>query len=112
MNGARLMHDDITEQYVNGRLTERDREAFEAHYFECARCFEKLRAYQLAREELEVIGTSDGQPASPAAPKRTRRWTRLAATAVVLLGVPMWKRCSESIKRHMAWTIRFGGPDK
>ena len=39
-----------------GRLSEEDRDAFEEHYFECARCFDELQTLQAIREELRPCG--------------------------------------------------------
>jgi hypothetical protein len=76
---ARVTRDDIVEQYVAGRLTEASRDAFEQHYFECARCFDELRQYQLIQEELQQISaTTERVPIG--GPLRSG----LAAAAVVL----------------------------
>jgi anti-sigma factor RsiW len=99
------MREEITELYVTGRLTENDREAFEAHFFECGRCFEELNAYQLVQEELDRACASDWRHTSPDAPRRTGSWTWLAAAAVVALGLSIWKRSSTSVKRGVARVI-------
>lgn len=69
---------DIAENYVLGRLTEADREAFEQHYFECSRCFAELEAVRAVRDAL-------AQPPRRATP--VRRWQWLAAAAALLLAV-------------------------
>lgn len=99
------MRDEITEQYVTGWLNEKDREAFEAHFFECGRCFEELKAYQLVQEELDRTCASDWRRTSPDAPRPTGSWTWLVAAAVVTLGVSIWKRSSTSVKRGVARVI-------
>ena len=105
MNAACVRHDEITEQYVNGRLTEQDRAAFEAHYFECGRCFAELKAYQLVQEELAKTAASHSQRASAGASRTTRSWTWLAAMPVGVFGLSIWKHWSGWIKRHMGRTI-------
>ena len=44
-------------------LSDEDRDAFEEHYFECARCFEELQALQGIRGELSCGGGADPSPA-------------------------------------------------
>ena len=56
MDCGRVAREEILEGYLGGRLTEEDREAFEEHYFECARCFDELRTLQAIREELRRAG--------------------------------------------------------
>ena len=53
MDCARVAREEALEGYLLGRLNEEDREAFEEHYFECAGCFDELRALQAVRAELE-----------------------------------------------------------
>ena len=36
MNCGRVTREEIIESYLVGRLSDEDRDAFEAHYFECA----------------------------------------------------------------------------
>ena len=52
MDCGRVAREEILESYLAGRLTEQDREAFEGHYFECARCFDELRTLQTIRDVL------------------------------------------------------------
>jgi tetratricopeptide (TPR) repeat protein len=85
MDCARVTREDIVEQYVVGRLTEADRDAFERHYFECARCFDELRQYQLIQEELQQTSASE-ERVPIGGPLRSG----LAAAAVVLLGLALW----------------------
>ena len=56
MDCARVIADDITEKYLLGELSEADTEAFEQHYFDCARCFEELRACRTMRTVLRQGG--------------------------------------------------------
>lgn len=89
MDCARVVRDEVTEQYVSGRLSEVDQAAFEQHYFQCARCFEELRVYRLLRTELEHTAASE-RPL----PRRFRRpwfWS-LAAAAVLVASVLTWRQ--------------------
>jgi hypothetical protein len=40
---SKCKFEDLIDGYLLNRLGERDREAFEEHYFNCSSCFEKLR---------------------------------------------------------------------
>ena len=55
MDCARIARTGVLERYLLGRLRDRDRTAFEAHYFECDRCFDELQILQTVREELTAI---------------------------------------------------------
>lgn len=85
MDCARVTRGNIVEQYVVGRLTEADRDAFEQHYFECARCLEELRQYQRLQEELQQTSASE-ERVPIGGPLRSG----LAAAAVVLVGLALW----------------------
>lgn len=43
---------EITEKYVQGHLTELERQAFEQHFFDCAECFGELQVLQDIQAEL------------------------------------------------------------
>ena len=75
---------EIVERYLLGQLDEPERDAFEEHYFECARCSDELRTYEALQVEL-----SRTRDALVAAPGRSwmRQWAWLPAAAVVLIGV-------------------------
>jgi TolA-binding protein len=54
--------DALLEGYVSGALTEQDRDAFEEHYFGCARCFDELQTLQAIRDELpRAIAVTEGR---------------------------------------------------
>jgi tetratricopeptide (TPR) repeat protein len=74
--------DEIAEQYLLGRLPDADQEQFEAHYFDCPRCLERLRL-------LEELGAELSRDAGSG---RSRPWlwraaAGLAAAAVIVLAV-------------------------
>jgi Putative zinc-finger len=56
MDCGRVAREEILESYLTGRLSEEDREPFEEHYFECAGCFNDLRALQAIQRELRLGG--------------------------------------------------------
>ena len=91
MDCGRVMREEILEGYLVGRLSEDDRDAFEEHYFECARCFRDLQMLRAVRGELQRAGS--GLDA------RTTRsffgWTAAAAMAAVVVlsvSVVLWMR--------------------
>ena len=55
MDCGRVARDEILESYLLSRLSEEDRDAFEQHYFECARCFDELQTLQAIRDELPRV---------------------------------------------------------
>jgi tetratricopeptide (TPR) repeat protein len=91
MDCGRVAREEIIESYLLGRLNEHDREAFEEHYFECARCFEELQTLQVVREELPRVSVESGT----ATTRPFFRWAPaagLAAAAVVTVGVMLLMR--------------------
>ncbi len=89
-----VAREEIPERYLSGRLKEEDRDAFEAHYFECARCFDELQTLQTIREELPRTGHQSE-------PVHTRRvfqsWAAFAGVAAAILlaiGAVLWTRPS------------------
>ena len=60
---------DLVEAYLAGRLSESDRDAFEAHYFDCEACLERLETAEDFREGMRQIAAEDIAQASAA---RTR----------------------------------------
>jgi hypothetical protein len=60
MDCTRVAREEIAERYLVGDLSDGDRNAFEEHYFECARCFEELDALRPSRRSYggPVLKTS------------------------------------------------------
>jgi tetratricopeptide (TPR) repeat protein len=91
MDCARVAREEIIESYLVDRLSEEDRDAFEEHYFECARCFDELQTLQALQRELPRTGAEFEA-------KSTRPlfgWTSaaaLAAAVVLAVGVVLWMR--------------------
>jgi TolA-binding protein len=52
MDCEEVENDEIAEAYVAGRLDESSRDAFEAHFFECEACFERLEACRALAQSL------------------------------------------------------------
>jgi anti-sigma factor RsiW len=89
MDCARVAREDVFEGYLQGKLSEEDRDAFEEHYFACARCFDELQTLQAAREELER--------SRPELAQRTPLVCAWGAVAVV-----SWYRRRDSAGRFVA----------
>jgi hypothetical protein len=84
--------DDVFEGYVRGELGPEDRDAFEDHYFSCASCLARLRAYDGLHAE---IGTLDAEvPETRPGQARPWRWTLVpvAAGLVLLVAAALWLR--------------------
>ena len=93
MDCGRVTREEIIESYLVGRLSDDEREAFEAHYFECARCFGELQALQAIQRELSQAGARFGRSST----RPVVRWARaaaLAAAVVLAVGAILWMRPS------------------
>ena len=108
MNCSTVARDEILEGYLLGRLSEEDREAFEEHYFECARCFDDLQSLEAIRAEL--------RPAAAASEPSTRgRMTWLvpavgvAAVLVLASAVVLWRGPEAPVAPPEAGTNRSAG---
>ncbi len=84
--------DDVFEGYVRDALEADDREAFEAHYFECAACFDKLETYRALHAELRAAPAE--APAVRVVPARLWRWALVPAAAgiVAVAAIALWPR--------------------
>jgi tetratricopeptide (TPR) repeat protein len=85
--------EEILEGYLVGRLSIEESEAFETHFFECARCFDELQTLQAIQRELrQAHVTSRRSPAR----LLVGGWRAavLAAAVVLAVGVLSWMRSS------------------
>ncbi len=82
---------DIAESYLLGTLDESEREAFERHYFECARCYSELEALRAVKD---VLGRH---------PRRTmtvnRQWLALAAALFLIVATALVWQVARSRER-------------
>src|SRR5258705_5637902 len=88
MQCTRVDLPDVAEAYVTGRLIGGARDAFEAHFFECDRCFAMVRMLQALQAELGVAS-----PAAEVRPARSRRlpqWMLSAAAVAITAGLGVW----------------------
>ena len=86
MDCERVAREEILDSYLVGRLSEEDREALEAHYFECARCFDDLTTLKAIQGELRRTARAFAAGRQ----QRFLRWAPaagLAAVAVLAAGV-------------------------
>jgi len=92
MDCEQVKREELIERYLSGQLSEAEQDAFEKHYFECARCFEDLRAFRALQAELERGGV--GVKPEPAQKAAWWSWAWAPALAVLLLvvGVGVWLR--------------------
>ncbi len=79
---------NVIENYLSGDLPEVERDAFEAHYFECAACFGELQNHRLLRTALR-------QRAGAIRTERTERpqwlWMATVAAAALLVCALVWQ---------------------
>jgi hypothetical protein len=103
MNHSYAEEHDLVEAYLAERLSESEREAFEAHYFDCATCLERLETASDFREGMRQVAAEDiaqaaaahvqlgqiGLLASLAALSRRHRLA-LAGILLLLAALPLW----------------------
>src|SRR5688572_30188495 len=96
MDCDRVAREDVLESYLGDRLSPDDRDAFEEHYFGCARCFDDLRLLESIRTELRPAAAASAFPT-----RRRLTWLAPAAgvAAVVVLAstVVLWRSREVSI---------------
>jgi hypothetical protein len=84
------LQDETVERYLVGDLDPSDRDAFEAHLFECDRCLDHIRMLGAVRSELAAQRSTIITEAS------RRRWlaplAAVAAAAIVAVGVTFARR--------------------
>lgn len=94
MDCDRVRREEIVEKYLARTLNDEDREAFEAHYFDCARCFQELQTLESIRSELQRAGATRG-PAT----RSYRLWTvaaGMAAVVVLAVAAALWMQTPAS----------------
>src|SRR3954468_5324387 len=88
---------DVAEAYLLGRLSEADRDAYETHYFECARCYSELQALRDVSDSLRatpretgVRPGSFGYGRSGRSAARPWVWAAMAATLILATSALAW----------------------
>lgn len=81
MDHAYVEEHDLVETYLAGGLSEEDRDAFEAHYFDCATCLERLETAEGFRDGMRRVAAED---LAQAAAERTRLGLFAALAALSL----------------------------
>jgi hypothetical protein len=59
MDHSHAEEHDLAESYLAGRLSESERDAFEAHYFDCETCMERLETAEGFREGMLQVAAED-----------------------------------------------------
>jgi len=59
MNHSDVEEHGLAESYLAGRLSDSERDAFEAHYFDCAACLERLETAEGFREGMLRVAAED-----------------------------------------------------
>ena len=91
---------DLVEAYLAGRLSESERDAFEAHYFACETCLEQLETASDFREGMREVGAEDAARAAAAGARfhvlgglallsRGRRLALGGALLLLLMALPL-----------------------
>lgn len=87
-----LKSHDTTERYITGNLSEDERDAFEAHYFECDECFAGLEALRAAQADLRANAAKMRASVEVRAPSRFRLLVPLALAAAILMAAVLYRR--------------------
>jgi hypothetical protein len=102
MNHQQAMTTHAAERYLLNELPEADRDAFEAHYFECAACAEDVRVGALLKEGVQsgmagpALASRQAAKVVSIAPRRAWRagqalpWAAAAALAIVAGYQGLW----------------------
>jgi TolA-binding protein len=89
MDCTRVADEEIADQYLQGHLSEEDREAYESHFFECRRCFDELKMLEALQAELRRVPAVTTQPAPPVR-RRHPLWWGVALAASVAFVFLVW----------------------
>jgi len=94
MNCKEVEDKEILEEYLLGRLEDSERDAFEAHYFECDSCFSRV---QNGLAMLEGLRSQRPSPERAGAvfSRRIWAWTPALAAVIMLLAVGIWWRSAQ-----------------
>ena len=89
--------DDLFEAYLRGALSASERETFEDHFFVCATCLARLRAYEGLRAELGALAPE--APVAQPVPVWRWRWAVVPAAAglVLVVAAALWFRGSPPV---------------
>lgn len=93
MKHSYVEENDVVQSYLAGRLSESERDAFEAHYFACEICLESLETANDLREGMRQVAAEDLARATEARVglgvlaglATLARWRRLALAGALLL---------------------------
>ncbi|HET9365971.1 MAG TPA: zf-HC2 domain-containing protein [Candidatus Angelobacter sp.] len=77
MNAKMIDHEQaiktmMAERYLLGELTENERDAYEAHLFDCQTCFDQVKAGTEFVSYLKQIGGEEPVPTTVVQPPRRR----------------------------------------
>jgi tetratricopeptide (TPR) repeat protein len=92
MDCEQIKREEMVERYLLGRLSESEQDAFELHYFECAHCFDEVKAHRSLREELARQRATIRTEAVRASAGWRWAWAVGAAAAVVVVSLGLWQR--------------------
>jgi len=91
---------DLIEQYLLGRLSDADRDAFEAHAFECDRCLNALETMRILQAELRRQRATVAPEATATVSRWPWSWQGALAAAAVILVVTL----------GIGWQLRHAAP--
>ena len=98
---------DLAPLYLAGKLTEKEAEAFEAHYLGCAKCREDVTTGAALRELYGRPAVAASATVSIDSASTRRKWLPLAAAAAIaFVAVGIWHASRQSIEQPGQPTLR------
>ena len=91
MNCEQVSLNELAERYLLGQLSQADQEAYELHYFECARCFEELKAHQVLQTGLKRSASAIRASELPRRIAWRMVWAPIAVMIILLVGFGVWQ---------------------
>jgi hypothetical protein len=114
MDHLQVLADKASERYLLGEMTEPERFAFEAHYFECAECAEDVRLGAALARGIRAVRREDAALRPHAIGTRSERtasrwWGWLTPAALVPSAVAAMLACVVGYQ-SLVTIPRIGGP--
>ena len=82
---------DLAARYVAGQLDPQERNSFEEHYFDCARCFDEVQLQLSLQSAMKSAPVELRNPAAKKHVKTWVAWSAVAATVVVMASIGFWR---------------------
>src|SRR5579885_1182002 len=78
---------ELASRYVSGQMDAGERDSYEQHYFQCARCFDDVQFHMSLQSALKAVPRLE----SPHAQRTWVAWGAIAATVIVMASIGFWR---------------------